>query len=431
MHARVLLAFLLFASGCANAITPIMPRGGDGGADMDGGGGPRDSGAVGVDSGLHTDAGTPRSCTEGCDVLEQCVDGRCAPYSPCAGDGTCPSFFVCQRRLCLPADQDLDGDGSVAADDCYEGDPSIHPGATEDCNTVDDDCDGSVDEGIADRACSSACGGGSESCVDGAWTGCTAVSPADETCDGTDEDCDSRIDEGLVRGCSSACGAGIQTCVTGAWSMCTARTPTPETCNAFDDDCNSIVDDGLSRACSTACGSGSETCSIGTWGSCTAPPVGTETCNLVDDDCNGTCDDLGGCRVSVHRSASGATGEHFYTTSRPEAACCGFTVESYDFYWLYAASNPAVQPFYRCVLSSGFHFYTTSSTCEGSPGSTMEGVMGYMARTAGDCGSTPLYRLARGNDHFYTVSAGERDSAVASGYVSEGVAGYVWLATRP
>ncbi|MFM2247095.1 MAG: hypothetical protein RL071_3169, partial [Pseudomonadota bacterium] len=31
------------------------------------------------------------------------------------------------------------------------------------------------------------------------------------------------------------------------------------------------------------------------------------------------------------------------------------------------------------------------------------------------------------NNHFYTLSAAERDNAVAVyGYVSEGIAGYVW-----
>jgi pyruvate/2-oxoacid:ferredoxin oxidoreductase beta subunit len=53
--------------------------------------------------------------------------------------------------------------------------------------------------------------------------------------------------------------------------------------------------------------------------------------------------------------------------------------------------------------------------------------MGFIA-TSPTCGAIALFRLyRRAGGHFYTTSAAERDSAVASGaYVSEGIAGYVW-----
>ena len=45
---------------------------------------------------------------------------------------------------------DNDGDGSLASwcggDDCDDDDPSVYPSATEYCDGVDNDCDGTVDE---------------------------------------------------------------------------------------------------------------------------------------------------------------------------------------------------------------------------------------------------------------------------------------------
>jgi len=56
--------------------------------------------------------------------------------------------------------RDADGDGFTSADscggsknDCNDGDASVHPGAAETCNMVDDNCDGQADEG-------GVCGGG-------------------------------------------------------------------------------------------------------------------------------------------------------------------------------------------------------------------------------------------------------------------------------
>jgi hypothetical protein len=41
---------------------------------------------------------------------------------------------------------DSDGDGIEWCRDCDDDDPSVHPGAEEVCNDIDDNCDGLIDE---------------------------------------------------------------------------------------------------------------------------------------------------------------------------------------------------------------------------------------------------------------------------------------------
>ena len=116
-----------------------------------------------------------------------------------------------------PTDADHDG-YTTAGGDCNDNNTTIHPGATELCDGIDNDCDGAIDEGVTSttwyrdsdqdsyggtttvQACSQPSGyvsrGGD--CNDGngqVYPGAT------EVCDGVDNDCDAAVDEGGV--CSS------------------------------------------------------------------------------------------------------------------------------------------------------------------------------------------------------------------------------------
>lgn len=251
--------------------------------------------------------------------------------------------------------------------------------------------------------------------------------PGSEICNGIDDDGDGAIDEDQP---AQSCGVGScevtqPSCMGGVPQPCTPALPGGEVCNGLDDDCNGAIDD-VQESCSTACGDGMVVC-VGSDATCNGPAPQPESCNLLDDDCNGSFDEgVGGCRVGIHRSLNRATGEHFYTASLAEAQSPGFLLETANFYYLYSGAHAGLVPFHRCYNPGGFHLYTQDPACEGY---VLEGVLGYIATGSGTAGSAPLYRLylPANGDHFFTVSAAERDNAVATyGYIEEGVAGYVW-----
>lgn len=83
-------------------------------------------------------------------------------------------------------------------------DDTVGPVA-EDCNGGDDDCDGLVDEGCACfdgtiQMCGTdvgECSSGTRVCTLGAWSTCVgSTGPAIETCNTLDDDCDGVVDEG-------------------------------------------------------------------------------------------------------------------------------------------------------------------------------------------------------------------------------------------
>jgi hypothetical protein len=248
-----------------------------------------------------------------------------------------------------------DNIGDPNADGC-EADCKPSNNGVEACDQIDNNCDGTVDEGCNcnpgdTRDCGQsegACETGTQECTaNGTWGSCEGqTGPAGETCDNIDNDCDGTIDENLQRACGTnegACAEGTQTCSAGNWGSCDGGvSATAETCDGRDNDCDGGIDEDFPDK-GTQCSEGVGACerdgafvcnSAGNGLVCDATPAnpGSETCDGVDNDCDGSTDedlnrtcgtDEGVCSTGTETCSGGSWGSCVGATGASSEICDG------------------------------------------------------------------------------------------------------------
>ena len=242
--------------------------------------------------------GTPASSTSANPVVQYNTPGTygvtlTASNASFTDDEVRTSYITVGTSATWYRDADNDGYGNPAltasgctapagyigvAGDCNDNSSAVRPGATEVCNSLDDNCNSSIDEGFdADNDGYTTCQG---DCNDNSGI----VHPgAFEICNGADENCNGSIDEGYdadndgYTSCGGDCNDNNNAIKPGA----------TEVCNNIDDNCSGVIDEGFDVD-----GDGYKSCG----GDCNdnnsaIKPGATEVCNNIDDNCSGTIDE--------------------------------------------------------------------------------------------------------------------------------------------
>ncbi len=219
--------------------------------------------------------------------------------------------------------------------------PGIATGDDDNCNGLDEDCDGELNEHYMPT--STSCGQGvcastgQMICTSGSLSDTCEEDPStgdDSDCDGVDDDCDGTVDEHYAS-TSTSCGDGV--CASTGQMICvdgnTENTCAPgdttgedDDCDGEDENCNGELNENYVPT-ATFCGMGECAGNEGTLSCVTGDEVNScepfenaddEVCNDLDDDCDGSTDEGYGDEVL------GACSSCYDLNYGPELMCGGF-----------------------------------------------------------------------------------------------------------
>jgi hypothetical protein len=187
----------------------------------------------------------------------------------------------------LPAAYDRDGDGvTTCAGDCDDADPDVRPGALEQEDGVDQDCDGRVDNGTL--AYDDDGDGKSEregDCDDSDPS--TGPHATERPGDGFDRDCDGEILNGAVDVDGDGFSPGGGDCDDTDPDRHPGAAEVP---NGEDDDCDATADEGTPRYDDDGDGLSEDQGDCDD-GDALVKPDAAERPNGRDDDCDGAVDE--------------------------------------------------------------------------------------------------------------------------------------------
>ncbi|MFN0246780.1 MAG: SUMF1/EgtB/PvdO family nonheme iron enzyme [Kofleriaceae bacterium] len=373
-----------------------------------------------------------------------------------------------------------DGGGSGSND----GGPTCIPiGVDDQCNEVDDDCDGVVDQAFDKQTNTNHCGTCNNRCIGaGAIQACTAGTctfvecqvgfadldadpltcdyqcplfpPRAEDCNGVDDDCDGVIDETLPNPPTGQCRVTPNTPCAGTTMICETRgtqtrwwcdysadvefDPTipngivlaEQLCDGLDGDCDGIDDDTFTDL--------GQECDNGAFGICRdvgericdpnmpsqtmcdlsvlpdAQAMATETCDGLDNNCDNEIDNATGPnRVIDAMTHVNFGGNNFYIdtyeASRPDSTATAIGVSSAR-----SCSKAGVMPW------TGATFASAQAACA-SAGKVLCSASRWQAACEGSANTTFPYGTTFGsascNTETYDATPGgaDQDMLIATG----------------
>ncbi len=273
-------------------------------------------------------------------------------------EGNVTAYFTVVSRDAY----DDDGDGwNEVQGDCDDGDADIHPGATEQPNGVDDDCDGVIDNDTDNYDDDG--DGYSEADGDCDDTDPYTYPDAPETYDGADNDCDRIVDEGTsaydddgdgYTELAGDCDDEYALTYPGATELADGR----------DNDCNGLVDDGTELYDDDGDGYAESE------GDCDDDnddihPGATETCgDGVDNNCNGSADEEGasGCTTYYRDYDGDGYGDPDLSSCLCSASDPYTSRYDNDCYDYNASANPAATGYYTTSRGDGSYDYNCDGT---------------------------------------------------------------------